>query len=352
MIRVLIVDDSRVAREFVAHILTSDPTIEIAGFVADGLDALGAVQRLRPDVVTMDIHMPQMDGYRATLEIMTSAPTPIIIVSASASSKDSSATFLALDAGALAVVRRPPGSEDPGYPAAARALIQTVVMMSEVKVERRGLRVKTALPTAPPRRLIAASTGTFQLVAIGASIGGPAVLNTILSLLTPSLPVPVLIVQHISPGFVDGFVDWLSAASGFPLHLAANGQRLEPGHGYIAPDGYHMGVASSMRLVLSSHPAEYGSRPSVSYLFQTVAQVMGPRAVGVLLTGMGRDGAEGLLRLREAGGATIAQDEASSVVHGMPGEAIKLGAADHVLSPSKIAATLIDLTRNAKDFAK
>jgi two-component system chemotaxis response regulator CheB len=279
---------------------------------------------------------------------MSSAPTPIIIVSASVSSKDMPALFLALDAGALAVVLRPPGIGHPDHAAAATELIETVKTVSEIKVIQRFPRATKGLPTSPLRRAASAPAGIIQLVAIGASIGGPPVLNTILSLLTPALPVPVLIVQHIAPGFVEGFMEWLASASNFPLHLAVDGQWPEPGHGYVAPDGFHLGVASGPRLSLSSHPAEQGSRPAVGYLFRTAAQVLGPRAVGVLLTGMGRDGADDLLRMRDAGAATIAQDEASSVVHGMPGEAIKLGAAEYVLSPERIAATLISLTRNSK----
>ena len=352
MIRVLIVDDSPVAREFLAHILTSDPGIEIAGFVADGADALGAVQRLRPNLVTMDIHMPRMDGYQATVDIMDGAPTPILIVSASASAKNAPAVFRALDAGALSTIQRPPGLEHPDFRSASAELIKLVKTLSEIPVVRKFARITKIPMTAPIGLPIPQSSASIQLVAIGASIGGPPVLSTILSLLTPAFPVPVLIVQHISPGFVEGFMDWLSAASGFPLHLAANGQRPEPGHGYVAPDGCHLGLASGPRLLLSSHPPEQGARPSVGYLFRTVAEVMGRKAAGVLLTGMGRDGADDLLQLRMAGGVTFAQDEASSAVHGMPGDAIKLGAADYVLSPERSAATLNSLTRNARGFVK
>ncbi|MEP7355875.1 MAG: chemotaxis-specific protein-glutamate methyltransferase CheB [Anaerolineales bacterium] len=348
MIRVLIVDDSPVAREFLAHILTADPSITVAGFAENGAEALAAVRRFRPDVVTMDIHMPGLDGYRATLEIMANAPVPIIIVSASEGAKESASMFLALDAGALAVVLRPPGIGHPDHPAAARELVQMIKLMSEIKVVKRLSRVTKTLSPSPLARPTSAAGGAVQLVAIGASIGGPPVLKTILSLLTPNFPVPVVIVQHISPGFVEGFMDWLSASANFPLHLAVHGQRAEAGHGYIAPDSYHLGLTSGLRLVLSPQPPENGSRPSVDYLFRSVAESLGPLAVGVLLTGMGRDGADGLKLLRDTGAATLVQDEASSVVHGMPGEAIKLGAAAFVLRPERIAATLLALTRKSK----
>jgi len=307
MIRVLIVDDSRVAQGFIAHILTSDPGIQVVGFANDGREALAAAKDLRPDVMTMDIHMPVADGFEATRAIMASSPVPIVIVSASAHAKDAAQVFYALQAGALAVVLRPPGIGDPQHVAAAKELIQTVKMMSEIKVVKRSART-SSLPATGPLRA-SRKTGPIQLVAIGASIGGPPVLNTILSLLPRDLPVPVLIVQHIAPGFVESFVNWLAGASGFPLHLAEHGQQLVPGHAYMAPDGCHMGVANGPRIVLSSHLPENGSRPSVAYLFRTVAQVLGPRALGVLLTGMGRDGAEELKLLNDCGATTIAHTE-------------------------------------------
>jgi len=156
----------------------------------------------------------------------------------------------------------------------------------------------------------------------------------------------VLIVQHIAQGFTEGFAEWISNASGFPVRVASHGERLAPRHGYVAPDGFHLGLENGLRIALSSLAPENGMRPSVSYLFRSIAQVLGPAAVGVMLTGMGRDGAEELKTLKEMGAITIAQDEESSVVHGMPGEAIKLGAATYVLPPESIAAALVSLTTN------
>ena len=345
MIKVLIVDDSRVAQAFLAHILTSDPAIHVVGFANDGAEALAAVKAIRPDVVTMDIQMPRVDGFQATRAILESTPVPIVIVSASAHAQDSGAVFRALQAGALAVVLRPPGIGHRLHAAAARELIQTVKTMSEIKVVKRFARATKERATAPLRAPASQAGGGIQLVAIGASIGGPHVLHKILSLLPRDLPVPVLIVQHISPGFVEGLVDWLGSVSGIPLHVARHGLPAEPGHGYVAPDGCHMGVESGPHCVLSSRAAEHGSRPSVAYLFRSVAQLFGPCAMGVLLTGMGRDGADGLKMLKDRGAITIAQDEASSLVHGMPGAAIKLGAATYILPPDSIATTLVRLVR-------
>lgn len=345
MIKVLIVEDSRVVQELLAHILGSQPDIQVVGIVNNGLEALPAVKRMEPDVVTMDIHMPRMDGFEATRQIMETHPTPIIIVSGSSNTQEAAFSFKAIEAGALAVVTRPPGLNHPDHEAAARELIQAVRLMSEIKVVTR----KT-WPKIPPSIAVPApmALGKIQIVAIGASTGGPVVLQRILSSLPMRLPFPLLIVQHISAGFVRGFVDWLAEASRFPLSIASHGGQPLPGHGYVAPDGLHLGVRAGPRLVLSGHPPENGVRPSVAYLFRTVGEVFGPLAAGVLLTGMGRDGAQELRLMKQKGAITIVQDKASSVIHGMPGAAIQMEAATHVLPPEGIAALLASLAEQTK----
>jgi two-component system chemotaxis response regulator CheB len=349
MTKVLIVEDSRVVQEFLAYLLTSDPAIQVVGLASNGEEALKAVRQKRPDVITMDIHMPGIDGFEATRAIMETLPTPIVIVSASASVREVASTFHALEAGALAVVPRPPGMGHPEHQAAASELIQTVKLMSEVKVVKRIRRTaKEHVPASPLTRPAPKAAAGIQVAAIGASTGGPPVLQKILAGLPQDLPFPVLVVQHIAPGFVGGFVEWLAGASRFPVHIASHGEQPLPGHAYVAPDGFHMGVGSGPRIVLSDHAPEYGLRPSVAYLFRTVAQILGPRAAGVLLTGMGRDGAKELRAMKDRGAITIAQDEESSVVHGMPGEAIKLDAATYVLPPEGIVATLVALMKEDK----
>jgi two-component system chemotaxis response regulator CheB len=218
--------------------------------------------------------------------------------------------------------------------------------MSEVKVVRRWPRLKSTpvvLPT--PQMQVRRAPAEIQVVAIGASTGGPLVLQAILSGLPKDLPVPVLIVQHMAPGFVQGFAEWLGQSSGFPVHLPTDGEYPLPGRAYVAPDGVHMGVGTGGRVILSADEPENGLRPSVSHLFRCVAQVFGRQAVGILLTGMGRDGAEELKLMKDGGAVTIAQDKESSVVHGMPGEAIRLDAATYVLSLENIAAALIGLVQ-------
>ncbi len=342
VIRVLVVDDSRVAQELLVHIFTSDPAIEVVGVVNNGEEALEAVQRLRPDVVTMDVHMPKLNGYEATRAIMETQPTPIVIVSASTGVKSVASTFQAMEAGALAVLPRPPGPDHPRYEEDARALIQTVRLMSEIKLVRRIPGLKPAPPPQAAWPKLRASAA-IHVVAIGASTGGPQVLHTILSGLPRDFGAPVLIVQHIALRFAAGFVEWLSGSSRFPVRIAAQGEPLLPGHGYLAPEGFHLGVGSGPRIELGEDPPDNGLRPSVHHLFRSVAEVFGSHAVGVLLTGMGRDGAEGLFELRQKGAITIAQNEASSVVFGMPGEAVKLGAATYVLPPEGITSLLATL---------
>lgn len=352
MIRVLIVEDSRVAQELLVHIFSADPAIEVVGVVNNGEEALEAVQRLRPDVVTMDIHMPRLDGYEASLAIMETLPTPIVIVSASTTAKEAASSFRAFEAGALAMLARPPAPDHPGFAADARNLIQTAKLMSEIKLVRRAPRPKAGVqPSAAaawPKPLSPADIG---VVAIGASTGGPQALHTILSGLPAGFGAPVLIVQHIALRFAAGFVEWLSRASGFPVMIAAAGETLVPGQGYLAPEGFHLGVGRSSQIVLSADPPDNGLRPSVHHLFRCVADVFGPHAIGVLLTGMGKDGAEGLLGMRRKGAVTIAQDEASSIIYGMPGEAVKLGAATHCLPPEDITAMLAALVGTKPSFA-
>jgi two-component system, chemotaxis family, protein-glutamate methylesterase/glutaminase len=346
LIRVLIVDDSLVVREFLQHILSSDPDIQVVGMARDGEEAVRLVHRIKPDVVTMDLHMPKMDGYQAIRKIMETHPVPVIIVSSNWDPQEVGKSFRAMEAGAVAALVKPQGIGHPDYPNAARELIQTVKLMSEVKVVRRWVRPprEGAAPSLAPRPVPRPRPADISIIAVGASTGGPPVLQTILSLLPKDLPVPIVIVQHIARGFVQGLLAWLTQTTGFPMHLASHGDRMLAGHVYFSPDDHHLGVDSAGCAILSVDPPENGLRPSVSFLFRSVARNFGSRAIGVLLTGMGRDGAEELRLMRERGAVTFAQDQASSVVHGMPGEAIKLDAAVHILAPEAIAESLRSLT--------
>ncbi|SEN08553.1 two-component system, chemotaxis family, response regulator CheB [Nitrosospira multiformis] len=344
MINVLVVEDSPVVREFLIYILNSDPDITVIATAGDGEEAIDALRNHRPDVITMDIHMPKLNGVAATQLIMETQPTPIVIVSGSTDPAEVGITFDAIDAGALAVLPRPAGIGHPDHEATARKMIEVVKLMSEVKVVRRWARMRGASPASlSVRAPLLNRVAQTRIVVVGASTGGPPALEAILSSLPKHFPVPILIVQHMTAGFMEGFVQWLKNSSNLPVHIARQGELPLPGHVYMAPDEYQMKVENRGEIVLTNDEPEYGSRPSISYLFRSVARVYGHDAVAGLLTGMGRDGADELRLLKEKGAITFAQDKESSVVHGMAGEAIRLGAATMVLPLEKIAAALTNM---------
>jgi two-component system chemotaxis response regulator CheB len=341
-VTVLIAEDSPSIRLLLSHVLELDPRIQVLATVNDGQAAVDYIDggSERPDVMVMDIHMPRLDGFEATRRIMESNPLPIVICTATADAQELQVAFRSMEAGAVACVEKPVGHDDPRFEAVVQNLQQTVRLMAEVKVVRRwSKRVAVPAPVGVP------STGSRnmapRIVGIGASTGGPPVLQTILSALPRDFPAPVLVVQHIARGFLPGMVEWLNQTTGLHVHIAAHGTVATPGHVYIAPDDFHMGVSASGRVVLSHETPEGGLRPSVAYLFRAMAQHIGDAAIGVLLTGMGTDGSAELKLLRDRGALTIAQDRESSVVHGMPGAAIQLGAAVQVLPPDRIAAALV-----------
>jgi two-component system chemotaxis response regulator CheB len=346
MIRVLIVEDSPVVRDLLVYILESDPDIEVVATASDGYQAIEMAQRERPDVITMDVHMPRLDGIEAVRAIMATNPIPTVIISASFDPGEVGGAFRALEAGAIAICEKPQGLTHPLYNTQARKIIQTVKMISEIKVIRRWKPSSAASRPAARGAVWPEAAPRIELVAIGASTGGPPVLCSILTGLTTGFPAPILIVQHIAPGFLSGLVGWLATTSCVPVEIARNGMIAKPGHAYIAPDGVHMEVQRSSSIRLVPGVPQNGMCPSISVLFRSVAEVFDRSAAGILLTGMGRDGAEELLLMKNKGALTIAQDKESSVIHGMPGEAIKLGAARQVLSPDKIVESLIHAAGN------
>jgi two-component system, chemotaxis family, protein-glutamate methylesterase/glutaminase len=343
-IRVLVVEDSLTVRKRMLDVLAADPDIEIAGEASDGKRGIELCQQLRPDVVTLDMMLPIMSGLAATEFIMAYCPTPILIVSASTNRGELFQTYSALAAGALDVLDKPSGNEPAGD--WEQKLVSAVKLLSRIKVitHLRGRLGARALPTLVASEL-PAGDGRLRAVAIGVSTGGPAALLEILSGLPSTFPLPILLVIHIGKLFAPAFAEWLDGHSPIRVSYARDGDLL-PGAGkvLVAPPDRHL-VLREGKLRLTRDPERHFCRPAVDVLFTSLAQELGPECAACLLTGMGKDGAEGLLAVRRSGGRTIAQDEATSVVFGMPKEAILLGAAEQVLPLGKIAPALVELGR-------
>lgn len=339
-VKIFIVEDSKVARELLIHIFEKDPLLKVIGFAVDGEDALEQLKHLSPDVITMDVLLPTANGFEVTRKIMETKPVPIVIISAAYSSTDTAQAFKAIEAGALAIFAKPVGAL--GGSKEIQEIVNTIKMVSEVKVVKRRFLPPKQLGPPPTIKEPKERKEKVEVVAIGASLGGPVALATILAGLPASFPLPILIVQHISKGFTKGLANWLQIETALKVSLAEDGEKVLPGHVYIAPDNCHMGLKKGNIIHLDYTPAE-GLQPSASYLFRSVAQTCGPRAVGVILTGMGRDGAAELLLMRQKGAYTIGQEKNSCIMYGMPKEAFEIGALTRVLTLEQISAELIDL---------
>ncbi len=351
MIRILITEDSTVVALLLKAIFEQEADFEVVGHARNGREAVELAARLRPEMITMDIRMPVMDGFEATREIMSTRPVPIVVVSSSVDDEDLRITFRAVEEGALAVIEKPRGINHPDFEQIRRELVTTVRAMAEVKLVRRRRWV------APqPARTVSVSSPVARrcdLIAIGSSTGGPQALRTILAALPKDLSVPLVLVQHIGRGFVQGLVDWLNGYSGPLCRVAQHGDELLSGHAYFAPDDHHLQVqriGRSLMAVLKDTPPVDNIRPSATPLFRSVAACCAGNAVGVVLTGMGADGAEGLLEMHRAGCVTVVQDEESCVVNGMPAAARALGAAEQVLPLERIAPRLCRYAEMAIDM--
>ncbi len=338
MIHVLVVDDSKVSRDLLSGILESEPDISVIGTASNGKEAVRLAKILSPDIITMDINMPGMDGFEAARQIMEESPVPIIIISGVDNLAEIAASFRVMEAGALAILPKPPHPTSQEFPAKSQEIINAIRTYVEIKVIRRA-RTQRQKHDNPDLTIVSKGIPP-RLIAIGASTGGPPVIQTILRLLDPKFPLPMVLVQHMSPGFIHGFAEWLSESTGFRVRVPSDNEKLLPGVLYVAPDGLQTGVSSDLRILQTDGPPEHNLRPSVSYLFRSVAGNVGAAAVGVLLTGMGTDGSEELLVMRKKGSITLIQDRASSIVYGMPGEAMRIGAASLILSPEEIAQEL------------
>ncbi|MBC8162626.1 MAG: chemotaxis-specific protein-glutamate methyltransferase CheB [Roseiflexaceae bacterium] len=379
-IRVVIVDDSTLMQRVLTGLLEQDTAIQIIGTASNGRDAIALVERLRPDVVIMDVHMPIMDGLETTAHLMATCPTPILVLTALAQ-YDVDITFKMLGAGALDVVEKPRDDKPLALARQSHDLIRRVKLLARVKVVRHlrgrkrseeaephiGTRFTSPALTNPAvtnpalqrrgheapavlaeRRPNAAANATrdsgFPVLIIGASTGGPRVVNQILSSLPSGFPAAVVVVQHIAEGFSAGMAEWLGLGCRLPVVVATEHLVVKPGQVLIAPDRSDL-LLEAGGIVHLSKSALLLQRPSIDVAMQAAAAVFGRRCTGVLLTGMGRDGAYGMLTVRRAGGHTIAQDQDSSAIFGMPKAAIELGAAAEVLPAAQIAGRLIELVR-------
>jgi two-component system chemotaxis response regulator CheB len=345
-IRVLVVEDSLTVRRRLMAILGADPDIELVGEAADGVQAINLCQRHRPDIVTMDIMLPVMSGLAATEHIMAHCPTPILVVSAAINRGELFRIYDALSAGAVDVLEKPTGAEPDG--SWELSFLATVKLVARIRVitHARGKligpryrRVPEAVSAAAP-----ASGQRIRIVAIGASTGGPCAITEVLRGLPATFQLPILLVLHINEPFGAAFADWLEAQIHRPVIQPADGTLVNSVRGSVvmAPGGRHL-VVRDGRLFLTFGPERHSCRPSVDVLFESAAAEYGASVGACLLTGMGKDGALGLLKIREAGGMTIAQDEATSVIYGMPREAVLLGAATHVLPIGEIGPRLAAL---------
>lgn len=332
-VRVLLADDSELFREILGRLVTAEPGLEVVGLCRDGDEAAAEVARTKPDVITMDLVMPEADGFAGIARIMAETPTPILVLTAN---REEETGFRALSLGALDILEKPGARTD--LEAFGRTLRSRLKLLAGVRVIRHPRGLRGQAPVVPPR------TRRAELVVVGASLGGPRALAAILRALPADFPAPVAVVQHIADGFTEGLAGWLGSEARLRVREARDGEPIRPGTVVIAPTGSHLVVEEGAYRLSDAAPVDT-FKPSVTPLLTSAAKAYGSRVCGVLLTGMGRDGAAGLKAIRDAGGTTLVQDEATSTVFGMPRAAIELDAVDRVLPLDEIARVLLELTR-------
>lgn len=343
MIKVLVVEDSPTARELILAILGMDPELKVCGVVDNGLDAVQLTKELWPDVILMDIQMPKMDGFQATKLIMSEKPTPIVIVSGHRDVREVTVAIEALRAGALTALPKPRGIASPYFQKEADHLLTTVKAMAGVAVVRHRAAEPDKLPQSPALAALKSRVSRVELIVTAASTGGPAALHKVISALPADFEPPILIVQHLSAGFIAGLASSLGSAAKLPVKVAQASEPLAPRTVYLAPYGRHLVVRNRTTIGLLPKRDQDRFCPSANVLFESAAQVFGEATVGVMLTGMSNDGVDGCRAIRAAGGEIVAQDEATSLVFGMPKETISAGLADRILSISNIGPWLATL---------
>jgi len=345
-VRVMIVEDSLVVRELLRYIVSRDPRLELVAAVASGEEALAAIAGARPDVISMDIRLPGIDGLETTRRIMAERPTPIVVVADAVEDSSLHISMNALRAGALSVVEKPVATTHAGYEAVAGEICTQLRIMAQVPVIRRrpigSEWAGRSAPAAPPPP-VPAFGQTASVLGIAASTGGPPALAKVIGALPENFSLPVLLVQHMGPAFMEGFAAWLDSVVALPVALARDGQRAEAGHVYVAPGDRHLELGSNLVMRVVETPPVSGQRPAATVLFRSIARQAGASAIGVLLTGMGEDGAAGLADMHAAGAQTVAEHESTAVVYGMPAAAVRLGAARAVLPLDQVAGHVMRL---------
>lgn len=318
--RVMIVEDSTVVRTLLTHIVGSDPRLSVAASFATAEEAIAALPALRPDVISMDIRLPGIDGLEATRRIMASHPTPIVVISASMDGGAMGNSMDALRAGALSVVEKPVGLGDAAYAQVAHEIRTQLAIMSEVAVVRRRMPASRNVPAPPPR------VRPPSVLLLAASTGGPPALARLLGALPADLPLPVLLVQHMGASFMAGFASWLDSVVPQHVELARNGEMPRAGTVHVAPGDAHLMLTRGGTMRIASDGPVNGQRPSASRLIESAATALDGAALAVVLTGMGEDGASGVQALLAAGGQAVAEDASTSIVYGMPAAAHRAGA--------------------------
>jgi two-component system, chemotaxis family, protein-glutamate methylesterase/glutaminase len=345
-IRVMIVEDSAVTRELLKFIIGNDPRLEVVAALESAEEALNEINRLSPDVISMDIRLPGMNGLDATKVIMTEKPTPIVVVAGNVNAEDMNISINALRAGALSVVEKPVGVSNKDYEIISARICTQLVIMSQVKVlrqrQKKDFLSSSVMPKISPLnsailRLVRSSPKVLGIVA---STGGPNAVVRVLNGLGAGFPLPILLVQHITPSFLDSFVSWLGTTSPFKAVVARHGDVPVPGSVYVGPQDRHLCLDAGV-LKLDASEAVSFQRPSGTVLLESMARSLGPNAIGILLTGMGDDGAKGLAAIRAAGGYTFAEDQSTAVVYGMPAEAARLNAVCEQLPLHEIAGRVM-----------
>jgi len=346
-VRVMVVEDSLVVRQLLVHIISGDPRLMVAAAVGSAEEALQEIVRVRPDVVSMDIRLPGMDGLEATRRIMAEHPTPIVVIASSIEDTSLNISMNALKAGALTVVEKPVGLSSDGYAGIASTICTQLYIMSQVPVVRQRSFApwREGRMPASPRREPEQGSAHPSIMGIAASTGGPPALAKVLGALPRDFPLPILLVQHMGAPFMEGFASWLDGLVPLEVRLAQDQEIPTPGRVYVAPGDRHLLLSGAGTLKLSAEPPLGNQRPSATLLFRSMAQVAGRRSLGVILTGMGEDGAQGLVELRQAGGFAMAEDESTAVVYGMPAAAARLGGVNVSLPLDLIAPRLLRLAR-------